>query len=460
MEIWFSAQDRDRRVGEAARQGLDRSDRAARVHREPADRERHDAERLQRGLSPGQRAELHQPLSEPVLLGRPKSSACRRARGWSGCMPARSATAASTRWIERDDPQQLGRVAEREAWAFPSFFTEALAGRQHHGQLARLREPRDHRRQPRRARRTGSTSRAARDRRATGARSRTSPRPAPTSSRRRALPTMATSGSAMTGTSMASPFVTGVVGLMLAQEAAADGAPRSKRSSGARRSRCPAPSFEWTNDAGFGVIDPEACLAEVERVDERKDLKLMQLTMFQSAQGRLPAARRHRRQDANPRRRRDAGSLHARTSRPRWPSSARRKEEHRSRLRVAHRPGPHRRRAAGCSTTRWLWRVHVASEEERQPAHKPPQAPRPPEISAIWHNAFHDQLKKNCGADRGGARRHGARPLGAEARAGAQCRPAAGRPRHRASVEAIRVSRRIESKQLEDPAEPAKPTAS
>src|SRR4029450_6690618 len=27
-------------------------------------------------------------------------------------------------WIERDDPQQLGRVAEREAWAFPSFFTE------------------------------------------------------------------------------------------------------------------------------------------------------------------------------------------------------------------------------------------------------------------------------------------------------------------------------------------------
>ena len=42
-------------------------------------------------------------------------------------------------WIERDDPQQLGRVAEREAWAFPSFFTGELARRQHDGQLARVR---------------------------------------------------------------------------------------------------------------------------------------------------------------------------------------------------------------------------------------------------------------------------------------------------------------------------------
>ena len=27
-------------------------------------------------------------------------------------------------WIERDDPQPLGRIGEREAWSFPSFFTE------------------------------------------------------------------------------------------------------------------------------------------------------------------------------------------------------------------------------------------------------------------------------------------------------------------------------------------------
>ena len=28
-------------------------------------------------------------------------------------------------WIERDDPHRLGRVGDREAWAFPSFFTQA-----------------------------------------------------------------------------------------------------------------------------------------------------------------------------------------------------------------------------------------------------------------------------------------------------------------------------------------------
>ena len=41
-----------------------------------------------------------------------------------------------------------------------------------------------------------------------------------------------------------------------------------------RRTARPLPgaSFEWSNDAGFGVIDPELCLAEVQRVNERKDL--------------------------------------------------------------------------------------------------------------------------------------------------------------------------------------------
>ena len=27
-------------------------------------------------------------------------------------------------WIERDDPRQLGRIGAREAWRFPSFFSE------------------------------------------------------------------------------------------------------------------------------------------------------------------------------------------------------------------------------------------------------------------------------------------------------------------------------------------------
>ena len=76
---------------------------------------------------------------------------------------------------------------------------------------------------------------------------------------------------ALTGTSMASPFVTGVVGLMLAIQPRLTAA---QIEAILRRTAKPLPgvTFEWTNDAGFGVIDPEACLAEVQRVNERKDL--------------------------------------------------------------------------------------------------------------------------------------------------------------------------------------------
>ena len=34
----------------------------------------------------------------------------------------------------------------------------------------------------------------------------------------------------------------------------------------------PGATFAWKNDAGYGRIDPEACLAEVLNVDLRKDL--------------------------------------------------------------------------------------------------------------------------------------------------------------------------------------------
>jgi subtilisin family serine protease len=68
---------------------------------------------------------------------------------------------------------------------------------------------------------------------------------------------------AMSGTSMASPRVTGVVGLMLARKPRLTAA---QIEAIIRRTAKPLPgaSFEWINDAGFGVIDPNACLAEVE----------------------------------------------------------------------------------------------------------------------------------------------------------------------------------------------------
>src|SRR5689334_20710950 len=44
------------------------------------------------------------------------------------------------------------------------------------------------------------------------------------------------------------------------------------------------------------------------------------------------------------------------------------------------------------------WRVHGHQIANGNPGHKPPGAPRPPEIQGIWHNAFHEQLGDNAGA--------------------------------------------------------------
>jgi beta-lactamase superfamily II metal-dependent hydrolase len=43
------------------------------------------------------------------------------------------------------------------------------------------------------------------------------------------------------------------------------------------------------------------------------------------------------------------------------------------------------------------WRVHDFQVANGNPGHKPPKTPRPPEVKAIWNNAFHDQVGKNAG---------------------------------------------------------------
>src|SRR5262245_5172200 len=44
-----------------------------------------------------------------------------------------------------------------------------------------------------------------------------------------------------------------------------------------------------------------------------------------------------------------------------------------------------------------LWKVHEHQKGNGNPQHKAPKAPRPPIIDGIWHNAFHDVLKRNAG---------------------------------------------------------------
>jgi hypothetical protein len=43
------------------------------------------------------------------------------------------------------------------------------------------------------------------------------------------------------------------------------------------------------------------------------------------------------------------------------------------------------------------WRVHEHQRANGNPGHTPPDSPRPPEVRAIFHNAFHDQIGKNSG---------------------------------------------------------------
>lgn len=173
-------------------------------------------------------------------------------------------------WIERDDPRRLGRVAHREAWRFPSFFSEAsnvddssvssLACGNRVLSVANLDEV---------AERINITSSQG-----------------PTRDER-FKPDTAAPGTdivaakgfagpddlwvSMSGTSMASPFVAGVAGLMLAVEAKLTAA---QIQGIIQRTARPLPggSFKWVNSAGFGRIDPEACIREAGLINERKDL--------------------------------------------------------------------------------------------------------------------------------------------------------------------------------------------
>jgi subtilisin family serine protease len=173
-------------------------------------------------------------------------------------------------WIERDDPQPLGRVGDREAWSFPSFFTErtlvddttvsTLGCGNRVITVANLDAVRNQI--------SASSSQG------------------PTRDGRE-KPDIAAEGTnvvaakgftgdpdewmALSGTSMASPLVAGVIGLMLAVEPRLTAA---QIESIIRRTAKPLPgtSFTWSNAAGFGVIDPTACLEETSRLNLRKDL--------------------------------------------------------------------------------------------------------------------------------------------------------------------------------------------
>jgi hypothetical protein len=172
-------------------------------------------------------------------------------------------------WIERDDPVEIGRYRGSRFFRFPSFFTEtsyidshsisSLACGQNVIAVANLDTVTE---------RVNVTSSQG-----------------PTRDGR-CKPDVAAPGTAigaangfskdgtpwvsMSGTSMASPYVAGTVGLMLAANpdlTAAQCIGILQRTS----QPLPGAPFEWQNDSGFGRIDPVAAVQEAATFMERRE---------------------------------------------------------------------------------------------------------------------------------------------------------------------------------------------
>jgi subtilisin family serine protease len=172
-------------------------------------------------------------------------------------------------WIERDDPRRVGRKDSDDYWNFPSFFStrsnvdrssvSSLACAMNVISVANLDDAKE------RIHITSSQG-PTRD--------------------GRFKPDVAAPGTdvvaanafspdkkwiGMTGTSMASPYVAGLVGLLLAIEPTLTAAQINGIIQ--RTSRpLPGSTFSWAHDAGFGRLQENACLSEAAVVNSRKDL--------------------------------------------------------------------------------------------------------------------------------------------------------------------------------------------
>ena len=190
-------------------------------------------------------------------------------RGPCGCTGARSATAATTvgsnetTHARSGDPERgrsgrFRRSSPRSRWSTTPRSARSAAG-------IGARPSRTWTRAT-----TRSTSRAVRARPRDGRSKPDVAAPGTDIVAARRSPLTAKSWIGMTGTSMASPFVAGVAGLMLAIEPTLTAA----QIEGIMRSTAkplPGGSYTWVNDAGFGMIHPERCLEQAQLVNTHVD---------------------------------------------------------------------------------------------------------------------------------------------------------------------------------------------
>lgn len=174
-------------------------------------------------------------------------------------------------WIERDDPAQLGPVGNLMAWRFPSFFSES--SNVDNSSISSLG--------------CGDQVISVANLDAFDELINISSSQGPTRDGK-LKPDLAAPGTnivaalgfnfendeswvEMTGTSMASPMVCGVIGLMLAENPKLTA---SQIRGILQRTSQPLSNtdYSWRNDAGFGVINPKACLKEVRHMARVEDL--------------------------------------------------------------------------------------------------------------------------------------------------------------------------------------------
>jgi subtilisin family serine protease len=165
-------------------------------------------------------------------------------------------------WVERDDPRRLGKLGFKEAWAFPSFFSEnstvdnstvsSLACGQRVISVANLD-------QAGRVINPTSSQGPTRDGRQ---------KPEIAAYGTDVVAANGFSGQddlwiSMSGTSMASPYVAGVAAHLLTLEPKLTAA---QIGGIIRRTARPLPGYDyqWEDDAGFGEVMLAACLIEVQ----------------------------------------------------------------------------------------------------------------------------------------------------------------------------------------------------
>jgi subtilisin family serine protease len=173
-------------------------------------------------------------------------------------------------WIERDDPYEFDRIGTRRISRFPSFFSErsnvdshsinSLACGHRVIAVANLDSERQ------RINKTSSQGPTRDDR--------MKPDIAATGTNILAANGFSDASNLwvrMSGTSMASPYVAGVVGLMLDVNPTLTAAQCTGILQ--RTSRpLPGADYTWRNDMGFGQVDAEAAVMEAKAYDRRKDL--------------------------------------------------------------------------------------------------------------------------------------------------------------------------------------------